>query len=209
MRRMFKKNFSCIDVGCHKGEMLDIMLRLAPEGTHYGFEPIPMMYENLEKKYSDYKNVHIINAAASDHIGETTFQHVVTNPSYSGIKKRDYDRAYEEVQEITVQMQPIDRVIPTDQKIDFIKIDVEGAELQVLQGAQALMKEYKPMVLFEHGLGAADHYNTTPEMIYDYFNACGMSISSLKSLLKGGTYFSREEFHTQFYDRLNYYFVAK
>ena len=29
---------SCgIDVGCHKGEVLDIMLQYAPEGTHFGF----------------------------------------------------------------------------------------------------------------------------------------------------------------------------
>ena len=44
----------------------------------------------------------------------------------------------------------------------LIKIDVEGADLQVLQGAQRTLAAHRPSSP-EHGLGSADHYDTCPE----------------------------------------------
>jgi hypothetical protein len=38
---------NCIDVGCHKGEILDLMLKYAPNGTLYAFEPLPHLYSAL------------------------------------------------------------------------------------------------------------------------------------------------------------------
>ncbi len=51
LKKFLKKNFNCIDVGCHKGEILDLMLKYAPHGGHYAFEPIPYLYNELKKKY--------------------------------------------------------------------------------------------------------------------------------------------------------------
>ena len=67
--------------------------------------------------------------------------------------------------------------MPKDFPIHFMKIDVEGAELQVLRGAIQTILKYKPVIVFEHGLGAADHYGTKPEDIYDFLvSECGLSI---------------------------------
>jgi hypothetical protein len=44
-------------------------------------------------------------------------------------------------------------VLPENFRVDFIKIDVEGGELLVMKGAAGIMKKYKPVVIFEHGLG--------------------------------------------------------
>ena len=51
MRRVIQHNSNCIDIGCHKGEILDVMLELAPEGKHTAFEPIPVFYNALIEKY--------------------------------------------------------------------------------------------------------------------------------------------------------------
>ena len=48
----------------------------------------------------------------------------------------------------------------------FIKIDVEGAERLVLEGAMHTISRYQPTVVFEHGRGAANHYDTGPEQIF-------------------------------------------
>lgn len=39
--RSLKNNSNAIDAGCHKGEILDLILKHAPNGKHFAFEPIP------------------------------------------------------------------------------------------------------------------------------------------------------------------------
>lgn len=41
MRLVLENNSNCVDVGCHKGEILDEVIKLAPEGLHFAFEPLP------------------------------------------------------------------------------------------------------------------------------------------------------------------------
>jgi FkbM family methyltransferase len=209
MKRVLTKSSNCVDVGCHTGSFLDIILQLAPYGIHLGFEPIPDLYRKLKDKYSKYAHVTIYGYALSDTSGETSFQHVIMNKAYSGLKKRRYDRPNESVEEIKVNIERFDNMVPKDLHMDFIKIDVEGAELQVLRGAMQTIRTYKPVIVFEHGLGAADHYGTKPEDIFDLLTTqCGLRISLMMSWLKGGNTLSRVDFSEQFNTGKNYYFMA-
>lgn len=52
IKKTIQKNSVCIDVGAHKGEILDLFLKYAPNAKHFAFEPIPYLFENLHKKYS-------------------------------------------------------------------------------------------------------------------------------------------------------------
>ncbi len=202
------KESNCIDVGCFKGEVMDVMLKNCPMGTHIGFEPIPKQFEFLQKKYAETKNCRLFEVALAETAGLKTFYHVVSNPSYSGLQRRKYARKNEDVQEITVQTNALDLLIPKDYKIDFIKIDVEGGELGVLEGAEKLMRKNRPIVVFEHGLGGADKYGVKPEMVFDYFGFLHMKVYLLKAFLKNDPPLTKEEFCIQFNKGLNYYFVA-
>jgi len=207
--KQLKPNSNCIDVGCFKGEILDLMNKYAPKGQHFGIEPVPQSYANLSAKFKNISNCTILNIAASDAKGETQFNYVVSNPSYSGLIKRDYDRPTEKDEQITVQTERLDEVIPNDLPIDLIKIDVEGAEYQVLQGAKNIIQKYQPMVIFEHGLGASNHYGTTPEMVYEYFADLGMNIYNLNAYLDKKEPLSLQGFSDQYHNKDHYYFVAK
>ena len=205
--KVCEKNSCCIDVGCHKGEVLDTMLQYAPKGTHFGFEPIPDMYKGLTEKYGD--NCQFFDVALSDKQGETTFNLVLSNPAYSGIQKRKYDRPNEEDTSITVQMDSLDNLIPEDVKIDLIKIDVEGGELGVLKGAKNLINRCKPVIVFEHGLGAADVYGTKPEQVYDLLSGdYGMQVSLMKNWLTNKPPLEKKEFCRQFNEGENHYFIG-
>lgn len=197
---------NCVDVGCHKGEVMDHMLEAAPKGHHFGFEPIPDLYASLVERYED-SPCDIFDIALSDKIGSTTFNYVISNPSYSGLQKRDYDRPEEEDTTIEVRMDKLDHIVQ-DTKIDLIKIDVEGGELGVLKGATNILKRDKPVVVFEHGLGASDIYGTYPKQIFELFESCGMKVSLMDKWLKDDKPFNLKEFEKQFYQKINYYFIA-
>lgn len=208
MKNRLSSGSNCIDVGCHKGEILSLMLKYAPNGTHYAFEPIPYLYKNLKEKYGE--KAAIFPYALSDIHGETTFQWVKNAPAYSGLKKRRYDISDPEIEEIDVKVRRLDEIIPANVKIDFIKIDVEGGEFGVIRGAREMLKRNKPLVLFECGKGASDYYGTTPSEIYRYIAAeTGLKIYTLSSFINSKNALTEPEFVECFETNTEYYFVAK
>lgn len=207
IKKVLKANSICVDIGCHEGEFLDLFLKYAPDGKHMGFEPLPDYYQALVKNYGE--KCQIYPQALSDKKGESTFNYVISNPAYSGLQKRNYDKPNEEDTSITVKTDLLDQLIDPKTTIDFIKIDVEGGEYQVLKGATKTIKRCQPTIIFEHGLGAADVYGTTPEMVYELLEEeCGLQVATMKAYLKGQQGFSKAEFCRHFYDNLDYYFIG-
>jgi len=199
---------NCVDVGCHKGEILDMFIETAPGGEHFAFEPIPVLFEKLKNKYARLKNCHIYNYAISNAEGQTNFNHVISNRAYSGIKKRTYDRKEEKEETITVTKKRLDDIILKELKIDIIKIDVEGGDLDVMQGAKNLIKRNRPFIIFEFGIGGSDIYGATPSALYDLAKEIGYKISLLDSFIKNKEALTLNEFNEQYYKKTNYYFIA-
>jgi len=206
MARVLTKTSNCVDIGAADGTILTDMLRFAPDGHHYAFEPIP---EKAAKLRANFPTVRVVRVALSDCAGESTFHYVVSNPGYSGLRRRNYDRPDEHVEIITVQMAALDDILPHGHKVHFMKVDVEGAELQVFQGAVQTIEQHRPYIVFEHERGAADCYGTTPEDVYDVLtDKCGLHISLMSSWLLGQKALGRDEFIRQFTGRKNFYFLG-
>jgi FkbM family methyltransferase len=206
MQRILKRDSNCIDVGCHRGDILRAIISVAPDGTHYAFEPIPEMFQALQ---AEFPNVRVFDLALSDGTAEATFQHVTTNPGYSGLRRRRYDSEVETIREIRVKTASLDRILPKDLPIDFIKVDVEGAELAVFTGAVETIARNRPLIIFEHGLGAADCYGTRPEVVYELLiERAGLHVFLMKDWLAMGGALTRAEFVRQFETGENYYFMA-
>lgn len=209
LARVLGPGDSCVDVGCHEGAVLRSMLAHAPQGRHFAFEPLPHLAAVLRRMFRDRPQVTVLDLALSDRSGERTFQHVRTNPAYSGFLRRRYDRPGEEVEEIRVRTAALDDVLPADLPIRLVKVDVEGAELEVLRGAVRTLTRYRPVVVFEHGLGAADVYGAGPADLWELLvDRCGLRVSLLQAFLDGAPPLSREGFEQQFAEHLAYYFVA-
>jgi len=99
-------------------------------------------------------------------------------------------------------------MIPDDIRIDLVKIDVEGGEYLVLSGADRILKKDKPLLIFEHGKGAADHYGVTPDMVYDLLDSYEYTIYNLRSFLSDKRVIDRAEFIRQYEQEEHYYFIA-
>lgn len=205
MARVLRDDSNAIDVGCHRGSMLQEIIRCAPNGAHHAFEPLPEMAATLRQRFP---TVTIHEAALSDSAGTATFRRVVDRPAYSGLRERDYPDANVRIETITVETAKLDDALPEGFRVDFVKVDVEGGELGVFRGATRLLSRCKPVVVFEHGLGAAEHYGTRPEAVYDLLEECGLRLSLLNDWLRGSAPLTRERFIDEFDQRRNFYFVA-
>jgi len=202
----------CVDIGCHHGIILGIMMKYCSQGRFFAFEPLPISYKYLVKQF-DLSNVEIYNMALSDTKGTAKFNYVVDSPAYSSLQKGHYVTSNKKIVEISVETDLLDNILDnklnSNQKVSFIKIDVEGAELQVLVGAKNIIKRDKPIIIFEFGSVTADYYATKPEDIYNLLCLeCGLKISLLDSWLNGEKPLNEEEFKEQYYGGVNYYFMA-
>lgn len=119
---------------------------VGPSGTVIAFEPLPSNIKYLERhiELNALENVRLIKAAVSDSSGEGRFAEGPDNC----MGKLSDDGTF------VVEMVTLDQLI-TEGKVpkpDFLKIDVEGAEFGVLQGATELLLESHPTVfLATHG----------------------------------------------------------
>lgn len=160
-----------VDVGAHAGSVLRDILRIAPDGQHLAFEPLPRLAAALRSAFPD---IDVREVALSDTTGTSSFVHVVDDPAYSGLKERTYPAGVGDVrEEVSVKLARLDDEIGALEP-DFIKIDVEGAELQVLRGAVETLTRWRPVVWFEHGRGAADYYRTAPGDVWDLLTEVGL-----------------------------------
>lgn len=206
-KKYVKSHFNCIDIGSHKGEILDIMLKYAHQGKHYAFEPIPALFNELAIKYS--KKATVFPYALADSSGKTTFQFVKNAPAYSGLKQRKYDMANPEILEIEVEKRTLDEILLPTQPIHFIKIDVEGGEFGVLKGASNILVKNKPIILFECGKGASDYYGTNPQDIFLYLTKeIKLKIFTLASFINQKQSLTQTEFINYFNTNREYYFIA-
>jgi len=137
-----------VDVGACRGIYTDFFAkRLMGTGKIYCIELNPENFENLNSLVSDHPNIECINAAISDvdgfvdyYGGQTeTFNILGHNTSFEELEK-----------EGSIQSITLDTLLKDDDKIKVIKIDVEGAELQVLRGMKDAVKRTEVILLENH-----------------------------------------------------------
>jgi FkbM family methyltransferase len=175
LRKELSKSSNCIDVGAHRGAFLERFVRYAPQGRHIAIEPLPVLAAELRERFPQVA-VHL--CAVGDRIDRVGFCHVLNLPGWSGLKAQQYP-VNSQVQTIEVTLTCIDTLVPPDYRADFIKIDVEGAELEVLRGARETILRSRPHILFEHARIHNTEYGTTPDQIYDVISEYGLHIRSL------------------------------
>lgn len=182
-----------IDVGAHSGAVLREIVRVAPEGRHIAYEPLPELSAQLA---GEFPTVTVRNAALSDENGTASFVHVDSAPEFSGLRERDYHGQTEvRKHEIAVRTERLDDALPDGFAPALIKIDVEGAELLVLRGAEQTLRRFRPTIVFEHGAGASEHYGTHSHDVHDLLvDGLGMRIFDLD----GTGPYGREQFAAVF-----------
>lgn len=156
LRRKFRKKFAdgflsglttmlgpedvCIDCGANIGEISSILG--VTGATIHAFEPDPFAFGMLEKSCGYLKNVHLYNAAVGTESGKIDLyrrgafeddpEWLSLSSSTVGDSKRNPGHQAVSVDVIDLSSF-IKEILKTKEKIAFLKIDIEGAELEILE----------------------------------------------------------------------------
>ena len=150
LRAVVKPGQCVFDVGANIGHYTRILRDLVgAQGSLYAFEPNPINRKKLFANFAS-KNVHLFEYALSNKEGEVDF-HIDCRPGMDGLASSlvRLDN-FPDIQTIKVKTTTIDTLC---QKLNLtpalLKIDVEGHEHEVIQGAEQLIKTSRPFIVFE------------------------------------------------------------
>ncbi len=200
-----------IDIGAHIGRhAIPLAKKIGSAGLLYAFEPIPLIRNRLNENIyaSGLNNVVVLPFALSTKREVADFTYVPNLPEESGLKERRiYNDIPSEFQKIKVGVFQLDDLIPLGSKVSFLKIDVEGGELDVFLGAGKLLESSRPIVAFECGAASFLGYHEAPERIFNIFHALGYQIFSItgeRMLTK--EIFSKASYAQNFWDYIAFPF---
>lgn len=169
-----------LDVGGHAARHSKVFLQSFQVRDLVIFEPLPQQFRALERLFADQRAVRVLPYALGNRTGTTRFFQNDTSPEESGLRKRSFynDRASQRIREIDVQVERLDDLALAF-KIDYIKIDTEGGEIDILRGAENLLRSNLPLVSAEFGIGGYDAFGHGPDALFDLATQFGYRVYDL------------------------------
>jgi len=144
-----------IDVGANFGEWaMPMATAVGPKGRVFAFEPVPHLAEGLEKSFriNGLWQAQVVKKALCNSNGETKMNYDEGHSGKSSlIGSHDPDNR---TRKLTVQTVTLDNFVDAEglDRLDFVKIDVEGCEAMVLEGATDTLGRLCPALILEAGL---------------------------------------------------------
>lgn len=170
-----------VDAGANIGIYTIIAAKLVGEsGRVIAFEPTIESYNALNKsiELNELKNVQVYQCALSNREGKTRFY---THPDSSRNSLGPIPGANKG---INVNIVMLDKILEQEKvsRVDFIKMDVEGAEELVLKGATNLLSKHKPVILFESNFIASKALGLLNSGAWDFLKSEGYKIFTINDL---------------------------
>ena len=155
--RFLQEGMTFLDVGAHFGYFsLLAARRVGKTGSVYSFEPSPATFSVLEQNVRGVPNIVAENKAVWSRSGTLSFGECA--PEFSGLSSfyspriAEHKRQRVRIQKIDVPAISLDEYVEARElHPDFVKIDAESAEMEVLLGMQATLSRFQPTVTLEVG----------------------------------------------------------
>jgi len=177
LAQMLHSGITFLDVGANDGlYTLFASRRLGPTGRIIALEPSRREFARLERnlRLNDITNALALRLAASDHEGTATLR--LAGFGHEGMNSLgEIGYSYPQAASEEISLITLDSLVEKHQlaRIDVIKIDVEGAELKVLQGAHAILSTHKPVILLEIFESVLKHQGASREAVLQHLESFG------------------------------------
>ena len=138
LRKILFQGAVVADVGANIGIYSQFLSRcVGPTGLVHSFEPSPDNFRRLSAAARNLSNVRITEAAVGERSGECQL-YISDNLN---VDHRAYMAQGDSRRTVPTQMVALDDYFKPGQRVDLIKVDIQGYELHALRGAQRLLQE--------------------------------------------------------------------
>jgi FkbM family methyltransferase len=173
LRRFISENGVSVDIGAHAGSWLFPLGKLSNKGRVYGFEALPYYAQvlRLTAKMVGPANITIENCAVTEkgHTEEKLAWKDASGKRLTGFTHLAVTSEGDQ-QCVHVPTVTLDEYFEKEPgKIQFIKVDVEGAEARVFRGAQSILQRHRPVVFTELLSAYLGRYGYTIADVYTMF----------------------------------------
>jgi FkbM family methyltransferase len=188
MLNLISEDAFVFDIGANIGWYSINIANDKPRARIFSFEPITKTYNYLRGniELNRLSNIHPYNIGFSDEKRDAVFYYYPEgsgNASLSNLSQSD------NVIEVNCRLETLDSFIKKrDIRVDFIKCDVEGAELIVFKGGIMSLKEFKPIMFVEMLRKFAKAFDYHPNQLISLLNDLGYQCFTIceKGLKKFG-----------------------
>lgn len=195
---LLHKNSNCIDIGCNFAYISERLSKLCPDGLIYAFEPIPFTNKVATKIIKKFKlnNVKLFQFGVGSENTKMTFevplqefgafsagQAHITGRKNEELKVKGHYK-FEKFASVTCDIVRLDDFIQIKDPIDFIKIDIEGAEYFAILGMENLLERNKPSIYMEINPDFLKAFNLNENMLIDKMNSLGYDFYEFDKRIK-------------------------
>ncbi len=176
LHRFLKPNMVFVDIGANLGEYTLFAAKRLLHGKVLAYEPAKKMYQVLTENISlnHFKNIITFQVGLSNEVASLPLYNAVSGNANEGLSTLYPSNTSTEVTEyISLQVFDDEFEKLNLTRLDFIKMDIEGAELSALRGSENVLKKFKPLVLVEINESSYHAAGYTIEDISSYFNQLG------------------------------------
>ncbi|WP_020528437.1 FkbM family methyltransferase [Flexithrix dorotheae] len=193
-----------IDVGASNGGFAIKARGWFRDASIYSFEPIPNSYQKLLQNFDGDKKFNAFNYGLSNLEGESSFFICDNNTGSSSLLEMDnlHKKAYPHTSEntkITIKTSTLDKWSTTQEYLEndiLLKMDVQGAELFVLQGAHEFLSKVK-ILITEVSFNSLYKNSVSFESLYDFLKKYGFLLRGLENISQStidGTFLQADAF---------------
>ena len=179
--RILKPGMVFLDVGANLGlYSLFAARKVGPRGMVFAIEASSREYAQLLRnvEMNQLANIKVLNIAASDYAGEAVL--MVASAQHAGHNTLGGGFAYATPVERRerVRTARIDDIIREQSlgRLDVIKMDIEGAELNALRGSDNSLRQFRPLLILEVSDRSLQHQNASSSVLLDYISNLGYSL---------------------------------
>ena len=178
LRKILFKGAVVVDVGANIGIYSRFLSRyVGPNGVVHSFEPSPDNFRRLSAATRDLSNVRLTQAVIGERSGECKL--------YVSDKLNVDHRAYETDDSrrvIPIEMIALDDYFKTGQRVDLIKMDIQGYELHALRGAQRVLQENSDInLLLEFWPAGLEQAGVSWETLVEMLQRSGMTLTLVRT----------------------------
>ena len=188
------------DVGANCGWFsLELAARF-PNATIHAFEPVQDLFHDLKQNLdlNKFENIKTFQFGFSNQNTKAQIYYDPMNSAHTSLASTIDSHCDEKLTDI--DLKTLDSFATAETKPDFIKIDVEGAELLVLQGAHSLIHKHQPIFFLEMVRKWTKHFNYHPNDLIHYLNEYDYSCYKIleNNKLKLYPHMSEEDLESNF-----------